>query len=851
MWRWISLLGLASLSCGGASTEGEFAEVVPGPPVAGAAEGHLVLPVGSPMGGYSSRCGYLGAASEQDDRDSAYTVNWDESTGVHMLPGLKVVWLGNGDQQLVLVKADVIYAFDGMVEELEQRISDATGVDVRDQVVFTANHSHASFSNFSDQVHFYLGGDRYNEEVFTRFAEQATELAVEAHAGLQPVAIGTSWTRDWDPEDRVYRDRRPDNDELVVWPDAEPGMGKDPYAHLVRIDTLEGEPLAVLVTFGIHGTLLSDGQSLISGDAPAAVELGLQEQFDDRVVVLHLQGAGGDASPVGVDEDYARVESIGEIAGPMLAGIWERTPTSSDPIRLETATRHIPEYLTEIEVTRDGAVDWRYPEPDPELVPDERIYAEDGSLLSPLDEFNAPSGAAFCGSDEPLIPAGGIGSYTFPYDTCMDVELVSRILLGVFGLEESDVGLPLPESLDAGTAATRIGPLLTMDEDGVEVSRDLLVGFFPAEPTAMFSEQWRRRARAELGYEMALLVGYSQDHEGYFLIPEDWLMGGYEPNINLWGPLQGEHVMEGVLDYAGAVLGTDIVEGAAPLGLLEPTTYPDRPLPELEPDQTPGAGEVLTELPDYMWLPLDGTRDVANGVEGRLELEPPAELPRVQGIAQLAWSGGDPGVDLPVVSLERETAAGWEVVHTGSGRPIDTSMPDILLAHTPDPLYPFEEAQEHLWWAGWQAVAHRGDRAGLELGTYRLRVDGQRYVGGASTWPWPTEAYELHSAPFELVPAELMVAVEEGGIYASIDAPPGGWRLIDLEGSSQGSNPAAAPLKAEALDATDEVVQSWEELDCPVVEGRCELQLQLPEEAHRLRITDAWSNSGWVELGAE
>ena len=60
----------------------------------------------------------------------------------------------------------------------------------------------------------------------------------------------------------------------------------------------------------------------------------------------------------------------------------------------------------------------------------------------------------------------------------------------------------------------------------------------------MYAEQFRRRSKAELGFENAITVGYAQDHEGYLMIPEDWLVGGYEANINIWGPLQGEHIME-------------------------------------------------------------------------------------------------------------------------------------------------------------------------------------------------------------------------------------------------------------------------------------------------------------------
>jgi neutral ceramidase len=838
------LLAVVLVGCGGDdSGTAPLPTVTPGAPVAGMAQRPLVLPVGTPLGGYSSRCGYLGSASEVDARDSAYTQNWSSSLGVYTQPMLKAMWLENGDQDLVLLKADVIYAFDGFVDALEARLEAETGRDMQGKVVFATNHSHASWSNYSDQVHFYLGGDRYNEEVFQRFVEQAAAVALEAWDTREAVAIGTSWTRDWDPDDRVYHDRRPENDDLSIWPDRDEGIGKDPYLHLVRVDRLDGTPIGLVFTFGVHGTMLGDENPLVSGDAPAGVEFAVQEAFGAPIVAMHLQGAGGDASPSGVDADYAATESTGVFAAPLILAAWETTPTGTAPIRLESAGIHVPEGLEQVRVTRDGATDLYYLPYEEDRVPDEQIFASDGSILSPIDEFNAPSGAAFCGSDEPLIPAGGIGSEVFPYSACMDVELVSRIMLGIFDLEEGDVVLPLPESLAAGASAARVGPFTTRDESGAVADEELLIGFFPAEITAMFTEQWRRRAKDELGFERALAVGYAQDHEGYFLIPEDWLLGGYEPNINLWGPLQGEHVMEGVLGLASAVLGTDVIEPAFPLGLYAPTAYQQRALPEQSPDETPLAGARLTELPDVFWLPFGLERDVEAGLEGGLELEVPASVARVSGVVQLAWEGGDPAVDFPVVVLERQEGSEWSPVVTPGGRVVDTSLADIVVVWNPDPLYPVDAEQDHRWWAAWQAVPSTGDRLALEVGTYRLRVTGQRFTGGVTTYPWPSEPYEVVGEPFEVVPAALQVAEVDGGLSVWVTAPPNGWRLIDVEGASIGDNPVRTDVEVVASGADGAELLRVSATPTPA-SGRSTVAVALPAEAVTVTVTDAHGNSG-------
>jgi neutral ceramidase len=376
----------------------------------------------------------------------------------------------------------------------------------------------------------------------------------------------------------------------------------------------------------------------------------------------------------------------------------------------------------------------------------------------------------------------------FPYEACIDVGLMTALMKAFFDLTDEDLPLPLPESFKAGTTATRFGPLPTRMPDGTEQSLDVFGGFFPGEPTAMFVEQWRRRVRDELGHPQAWLVGYAQDHEGYLLIPEDWLVGGYEPNIAIWGPLQGEHIMEGVLEYGDAVLNTDVHEEVDPWGWHGPTEYVDRPLPTEAPDVTPLAGTRITaDPPAYVWVPPGFT----------LDLDAPDTVTRVRDQVQLLWHGGDPAVDFPRISLERQNGDAWEAVTTRSGRPVTDKFADILLGHTPDPLYPASATQTHVWWATWQAVGHDGYRAGLPAGTYRLVVDGTTYSGGATTWPWPSEPYRIEGDPFEVVPTNLAYEITSEGVWLWVDGPTDGYRMIDVDGRSRGRNPVRGAITFE------------------------------------------------------
>ena len=328
--------------------------VVAGAPVAGAAEGTIDLPVGTPLGGFSSRAMYLGADSKKDNRDSAYSTGFVESTGIQTRPAIKVVWLENGDAPVVLIRLDLIYTFDELVSEVARQLGERTGMDLSGSVVITTSHSHNTYGPFSDQFHFYLGGDRYNEEIFQRLALQVTDVAEAAFDARQPAAIGTAWAKDWDPQDRVYRDRRGENDDLAVWDDVEPGMDKDPWLNVLRIDSVAGDPIAMLYTFGIHGTTMGADSSMVSIDSPGHLDLIVQESMPEGTVVMHMQGGAGDASPAGSDSGYARMETVGEEAKGSILDLWENTPTSSEPLTIESASRHLWQGHDQIRVQRDG-----------------------------------------------------------------------------------------------------------------------------------------------------------------------------------------------------------------------------------------------------------------------------------------------------------------------------------------------------------------------------------------------------------------------------------------------------------------------------------------------------------------
>ena len=87
------------------------------------------VPVGTPLGGYTARCECIGGFVRADYRDSAYSTSFVESTGLQTQPMVKTLWLENGDDELVMVKVDLIYSFDGLVTEVTKRLQELLKAD--------------------------------------------------------------------------------------------------------------------------------------------------------------------------------------------------------------------------------------------------------------------------------------------------------------------------------------------------------------------------------------------------------------------------------------------------------------------------------------------------------------------------------------------------------------------------------------------------------------------------------------------------------------------------------------------------------------------------------------------------
>ena len=794
--------------------------VIAAPLMAGAAEHILEIPVGTALGGYTGRAGFLSSAGSVDTRKVKISGTFNPSIGVEAAPRVKALALTAGVETVVIVKLDAIFVYEGMLFDLEQRL----GPDFAGKVIIATSHSHSAWAQFTAHGPLKLGSGQLRDVVYKRFLDQCEQTAKEALTARQPAKLGVFSTTNFDPTNQISHDRRGENDMLPG------GNRKDDHMFLLRVDSTAGAPIAIVPIFGQHPTLNGEDNPFASGDAVGGLERVLGEQFDSKVVVMHMQSAGADVSATGhggVDCNnkpgkstdpcfsWTSEEGHGRAAIAELMAAWTSAGTAmKDSIELEMLTRSVETGpFDKTYSIRGGAL--TYAHFDGTTLPDGVIY-DGNKLASPIDEYNAPVGAALCQNPEPMFPAAAIPGTEgiMPYGSCLKLDIAGGILGPIFNVDFGvDETHPVCETTRTTISALRLG--------------DYLLGTMPGELSVLLADHIREMSPLP---DKTIVVGYSQGHIGYMLRPEDWMLGGYEPSVTFGGPLEAEYVSErlaALLPLAMTPMREDgTTDGTTKVATA---TIVDN-LDKDEPAQL--RGTVPATIPDVVWARAGKPT----------QAQPAATIPRVSGLATFTWIGDDPLTKTPHVTLQKETTTPgtFADVTRRSGRVVEDM--EVTIVYSPSPLQR-SGPQTHFWVAEWQAVPWVGapgldsldDRGGVPLGNYRFHVEG-------SGWT-------LDSSPFAVVTGGVVLGQPtraSGNVRVGVTwHAPKGWRLMDTQLMSNQPVPLRAQqVTVDLLNAADAVVSTGG----ATTDGSGNVSVADIAAATKVRVTDRFGNIGTATL---
>jgi Neutral/alkaline non-lysosomal ceramidase, N-terminal len=216
-------------------------------------------PVGLPLAGYGGRT----------------------STGVRDPIYARALAVSNGPVTVVIVSADLLAITDDLSAAVIQKVQKVVPLPDRDLLI-AATNTHSGPGSMGKRFWETLAAGPYNDAVFEMATDGISRAVVEAYRSLRSATL-------------VYG--RADGGDLILNRMLKDGP-TDPELSFLLFRSQEGRPIAYLINFSAHPTLLRSSNRLLSGDFPAVVSRILEDSDDGTgSVALYTSGAVADQRP--------------------------------------------------------------------------------------------------------------------------------------------------------------------------------------------------------------------------------------------------------------------------------------------------------------------------------------------------------------------------------------------------------------------------------------------------------------------------------------------------------------------------------------------------------------------------
>jgi hypothetical protein len=193
----------------------------------------------------------------------------------------RAIVVDNGGVTAALVTVDAGAIPDPLWQTVSQQIARDLGIPAT-HVLLTATHTHSA------------GGPRPPD-----YAQRIVEAVRLAKQRLVPGQVGFGTGESYINVNRQIVDRKTGR----WWEGPNREGPSDKTVAVVTFETAAGAPIAVYYNYAVHGVITGQLDQ-ISGDVPGAASRYIEESFDDRVVAVWSNGAGGDQNPIYYQQTY-------------------------------------------------------------------------------------------------------------------------------------------------------------------------------------------------------------------------------------------------------------------------------------------------------------------------------------------------------------------------------------------------------------------------------------------------------------------------------------------------------------------------------------------------------------------
>ncbi len=415
--------------------------------------------------------------------------------------------LSDGVETVVIIDIDLIYIWDAEAPGVMRSVEQATGLPAS-HIRLAYTHTHSGPINGAAWSSWVKEGAEMTPAYDAILEHHIAGVARQALQRMHPVRIAAG-----SGEARINVNRRfqrPEDGAVVCgrnW--AGP---VDHQVQVVRLDDLDGAPLAVIVNYACHPITVGPDCDLITPDYPGVMKRVVEQSTG--AVCLFLQGAAGDLGPIqGVARGgLAEYRRLGSILGHEVSRIWWEL----EPRRRRDRYAGTLESGSPLAIYED--------EPLPDLDATLRVGVREVQL--PLKQF---------------APAAELGAAAARH-----IERLNRLRV-----EGGDLEAIRTETMLAKRAGMRAE--LARRNEG-HTHRSVIVQTFtigdqialPAVPGEPFCEIGRR-VKAGSPFPYTLFAGYANIGWAYIPTADAYPSGGYEIEITPFAPEAADRLVDAVL----------------------------------------------------------------------------------------------------------------------------------------------------------------------------------------------------------------------------------------------------------------------------------------------------------------
>ncbi|MCC6704931.1 MAG: neutral/alkaline non-lysosomal ceramidase N-terminal domain-containing protein [Thermomicrobiales bacterium] len=222
--------------------------------------------------------------------------NWgaqlhERAAGIDLPMWVTALALRSGDETVVIVDIDIIYLYPELAAKVRGAVSRLTGLPLS-HIRISYTHTHSGPATTISRGGWTNEGMEMVPGYSDSLPPKIAGAAWEAIANLQPVRIAAGIGHSEIAVNRRFH--RPEDGAVVVGHNWEGAVDHD--VTVLRIDALDGSPIAAVVGYACHPITVGPDNDLITPDYPGIVKRVVEQ--NTGATTLFLQGATGNVGPI-------------------------------------------------------------------------------------------------------------------------------------------------------------------------------------------------------------------------------------------------------------------------------------------------------------------------------------------------------------------------------------------------------------------------------------------------------------------------------------------------------------------------------------------------------------------------